>query len=93
MGADGSIAIAKREDFEKANPGVNPQHLNLYSGKVLGVDAVWGYRGDNLDEPVHLTPWSEDKRVYDDGFREANEAELKAIEWFSDNAEWHEVWT
>lgn len=109
MGADGHIEIAKRADFEAANPGVRPEWMGLYTGTVLGVEAVWGYWGDNLDGSNYIEPWlpygqdsaSQIGSIQDgEGVAEfrrptADEvaAILKAAEWFQRNAEEHEVWT
>lgn len=108
MGADGHIVITSRLHFEKANPGVRPEWLHLYTGKVLGIEACWGYWGDNLDGSNYVEPWLPYKqdpakqigsiRDSDEGeWREATPDEvaaiLKAAEWFERNAEQHEVWT
>lgn len=103
MGADGSIVIAKRADFKANCPGVEPHDLNLYSGEVLGVDAVWGYFGDNLYEPNYVGTWSEDRELAERwepksrGLKPRTPDEIErvkaAAEWFSISAEVHEVWT
>lgn len=103
MGADGHIVICKRADFEAANPDVRPEGLGLYTGEVLGVEACWGYFGDNLFEPNYLSRYSDNfhaKKIYQPetrDFREATPEEterlLAAADWFDGHAEEHEVWT
>jgi hypothetical protein len=105
VGADGHIIIAKREDWDKANPGVPPSDIGLYTGTVLGVEACWGYWGDNLFEPNYGEEYigTRYKRVQDPEGKwtwdcyELTPAEVeaakKALEWFEGNHEQHEVWT
>lgn len=108
MGAEGYILICKKEDFENANPGISPRWLDLYSGNILGTDCVWGYCGDNLlDYFWHKTPVYGDPNKDSDRYKvfdekantlrtlDKNERENleRAIRWFSDNSESHELWT
>lgn len=101
MSASGEIIICKRADFEAANPGCDPAWLRLYAGEVLGVPALWGYEGNNLDDATYR-----DDRYFDflagpvlitDERREATSDEIanmrNAALWFDRNAERHEVWT
>lgn len=102
MGAEGNIIIANAVYFKAANPGVKPGHIGLYEGTVLGVEACWGYIGDNLFEPNYGDEWSLANVYLPDEpvgqrFRPTTAAERKAREralaWFQGHSESHEVWT
>ena len=104
MGADGSIVIVSRAAWDEANPDVPPKWLGLYTGTVLGVDACWGYFGDNLYSPNYLTRYTDDygfssaERIWTGtDYRPATAGETEAIwaavDWFEGNAEAHKVWT
>src|SRR3954465_3930609 len=100
MGCDGHIVITSCEEFEKANPGVLPSDIGLYTGKVLGVEACWGYYGDNLFEPnygkeyIGIRYVREDDRLFAIPLSPGQvDAAMRAAEWFNCHAESHEVWT
>ena len=102
MGADGHIVIARRSDYEAANPDVPASRLSLYSGTVLGVEAVWGYCGDNLmNWANYVTRHGDDfwaKHIFENGeirgaTPEETERIMRAADWFDEHAEHHEVWT
>lgn len=93
MGADGHIVIAKATDFRSANPGVEPGDIGLYTGEMLGVEACWGYFGDNLFEPNYLTRHGDDFHATYEASAEQIEARWRAADWFEANSETHEVWT
>jgi hypothetical protein len=93
MGADGSILIVKRADWDANSCGVTPDQAGLYDGVILDVDAVWAYDGDNLPFGGH---YGEDPSSYFMTFEATPEqlAQCKqAISWFEQNCERHEVWT
>jgi hypothetical protein len=97
MGADGHIVIAKRSDWDAANPEVKPDDIGLYEGVVLGVDACWGYHGDNLFGPNYGYECFMEEDYVGDKFVPLSESEKanrkKALQWFRNHSEWHEVWT
>ena len=87
MGADGHIVIVRRDEFEANRPGVEPSDLGLYTGTVLGTEAVWGYYGDNLFDPNYGRGYFRTWEV------DASPEQLAAADWFEGHAESHEVWT
>jgi hypothetical protein len=95
MGADGHIIVAPRAEWNACNPDVLPEDIGLYTGTILGVDACWGYYGDNLMD--YNYGHCIDKDYVEGNFVSVSEEQLQArkdaLNWFNKNAEWHEVWT
>jgi hypothetical protein len=103
MGADGHIHIVSRAAWDENCPGVQPGDIGLYTGTVLGIDAAWGYAGDNMyDWTNYGVDHTDDARYVkdDDGewkrvpLTDEEKAAIRAAaDWFDANHESHEVWT
>lgn len=97
MGADGSIYIVKKEKFQKEFPDITAHFFGCYSGEILGVPAIWTYRG----EPYYEAPYEFEDKIENSFYvkwaAEKNnvpvERIVEAVKWFEGNAESHEVWT
>ena len=91
----------QRVDWNQANPLVSPETIGLYTGEILGVEACWGYWGDNLCdgnyglEHVPETFFQDEEGNYKPTpISEEERAAIRAAaEWFEAHAETHEVWT
>jgi hypothetical protein len=102
MGADGHIICVKRADWDASCPDVKPEEISLYTGTILGVEAVWGYAGDNLIGcGCHgWNNYGDDFYInYDSAQPDQKASKVTvakrrtALAWFDEHAEWHEVWT
>ena len=89
MGADGWFVAVPRATWDAEFPDVGPADIGLYGSQVLGVDAVYGYEGDNLIDYESYGQWFGHPKPSD----ERMERLRAAVEWFRLNAERHMVWT
>lgn len=90
MGADGHIRIASLKQLEKDIPDTTKEdlyELGLYSGKMLGVPAVWTY----TDYAWQTESWVDDDGNIRDDYDIDRHKQI--VLWFENNAEEHEVWT
>jgi hypothetical protein len=80
VGAEGSIVVMPRRRWNE-HTDRDPTEFGFYTGRILGVDAVWDYYGENTDYEMRTESWhfSDDER--------------ELVRWFRAEAEHHEVWT
>ena len=97
MGADGWVVLVKRSDWDAQFPDLVPTDIGLSVGMWLGVDAAFGYYGDNLFEPTYGGYMLEQRYTPSEGLSDLTEVEKarrkEALAWFEGNAETHMVWT
>lgn len=88
MGADGWFLAVKRSDWDEEFPDLVPADIDLYVATVLGVEAVYGYEGDNLIDYESFGQY-----LGYEATPEQVERRKDAVAWFRANAEKHMVWT
>jgi hypothetical protein len=80
VGAEGSIVVMRRSLWDWRTDR-NPGEMGFYTGRILGVDAVWDYCGENTGYEMRTEMFP------------ADEEEREIVAWFRRAGEEHEVWT